>query len=455
MLLLDYPKWEQFSFVDYQFVMNIVSLTPELQAMSDLLDDESFETHIITRFNTRRGRPTVPVRVYIRMMVLKIYLGLSYENLVPVIAKTPMYKVFCHIPMDQDVPTDTALMKITKRYGEESIQEINDILVTKLIELKLVKGKRIRVDSTVVEGNISHPTDAGLLFEGVRKIHEVVSRCRKLCGETVRKKSKTLSDLKQKLLSINKVAKRRNGDKVAEVRKIVLEMAQAAKKEITKAKKQLNKFRAENNREQQVINDIHSSCSKLETVITQAESVSNGDVHIKERLVSYHDPDVHPIRKGKAGKPVQFGVIAQIEEAENGIIIGHQVYKGNPSDKTLMPDAIAQHKKLFGKAPREVTADRGYYQTKLDDELHRQGVKHVCVPKIGTKSKARQAHESSPKFKELKSWRAGVEARISCLKRSFGFGKSMLRGISGARTWCGYGVFAHNLRQAARLLICS
>lgn len=174
--------------------MNMVKLTPKLQAMSDLLDDDSFEEPILENFYTRRGRPTVPVRVYIRMMVLKSYLGLSYENLVPVITRTPMYKIFCHILMNQDVPTPTALMKITKKYGESSIQEIND----KLKDLSLVKGNRIRIDSTVVEGNISHPTDAGLLFEGVKRINEAVSRCRKLCGETVHKTSKVISDLKRR-----------------------------------------------------------------------------------------------------------------------------------------------------------------------------------------------------------------------------------------------------------------
>jgi len=455
MLLLDYPEWSNFNINDYMFVMNMVKLTPELQGMSDLLDDESFEEPILKKFNTRRGRPSVPLRVYTRMMVLKFFLGLSYENLTPVITRTPMYKIFCHIPMDQDVPTPTALMKITKKYGEDSIQEINESLVVKLKELKLVKGNRIRVDSTVVEGNICHPTDAGLLFEGVRRIHEAVSRCRKFCGETVRRTNKVVSEQKKKLLSISKVARRRSEEKVSEVRKIVQEMAQCAKQEISKAKKQLGKFRAENKREQQLLNNIHSTCSKLETVIEQAESIDKGEVNIKGRLVSYHDPDVHPIKKGKLGKQIQFGMISQIEEAENGIIAGYQVYKGNPSDKTLMPDAMESHKKVFGKAPREVTADRGYYTSKLDGDLHKMGVKHVCVPKIGRKSKVREAQENTLKFKELKSWRAGIEARISCLKRSFGFSRSMLRGISGAKTWCGYGIFAHNLRQAARLMISS
>lgn len=95
--------------------------------------------------------------------------------------------------MDQDVPTPTALMKITKKYGEASIQEINESLVVKLKELKIVKGNGIKVDSTVVEGNIYHPTDAGLLFEGVRRTHEAVSRCRKFCGETVRRTNKVVS----------------------------------------------------------------------------------------------------------------------------------------------------------------------------------------------------------------------------------------------------------------------
>ncbi|MBF4695198.1 transposase, partial [Fusibacter ferrireducens] len=111
------------------------------------------------------------------------------------------------------------------------------------------------------------------------------------------------------------------------------------------------------------------------------------------------------------------------------------------------------HKEIFGKAPTEVATDRGYYSSSNEMELTKLGVKHLSIPKPGKKSKSRQEIESTPKFKKLQKFRAGVEGRISCLKRSFGLRRSYLRGFKGTSTWCGYGIFAHNLRKAAKLLL--
>lgn len=111
------------------------------------------------------GRPTVPVRVVIRMMVSKFYLCVSFEDLSEIVAKTPMYKRFCRIPMELDVPTPTALMKITKKYGEEIVKELNDNFILALREQKVIKDRKLRVDTTVVESNISYPTDAELLYK--------------------------------------------------------------------------------------------------------------------------------------------------------------------------------------------------------------------------------------------------------------------------------------------------
>lgn len=141
-------------------------------------------------YHTALGRPTVPVRVFIRMMVLKFYLCISFEDLSVVVTKTPMYKRFCHIPMDQEAPTDTAMMKITKKYGDEIIQQLNENFILELRKNKVIKGRKIRVDSTVVESNIAYPTDAELLFKGVQKLENQMTQVKERCGHNVRKSSK-------------------------------------------------------------------------------------------------------------------------------------------------------------------------------------------------------------------------------------------------------------------------
>lgn len=168
MLILDYSNWIQPTIAHTLIPEIAYQLTPQLAKIDTLLQDETFEEPIIKRFNTQRGRPTVPVRVYLRMMFLKQSTGLSYEDLVPEITHNLMYRFFCRIPLEQKVPDATALMKITTKYGEEVIGEINQQLLKSLVEKKVIKGRKLRVDTTVVEANITHPTDAGLLYEGVK-----------------------------------------------------------------------------------------------------------------------------------------------------------------------------------------------------------------------------------------------------------------------------------------------
>lgn len=190
MLILDYPDWERPTLFEEFLPKTLFELTPELVEIDLLLNNPVFEEPIISKFNTLLGRPTVPVRVFIRMMVLKFYLCISYEDLSVVVTKTPMYKRFCHIPMEMDAPTDTAMMKITKKYGEEIIRELNDNFIMELRKSKIIKGRKIRVDSTVIESNIAYPTDAELLYKGVEKLESTMTAVKKSQGQKVRKSAK-------------------------------------------------------------------------------------------------------------------------------------------------------------------------------------------------------------------------------------------------------------------------
>lgn len=257
--------------------------------------------------------------------------------------------------------------------------------------------------------------------------------------------------MRQKLLSINKVIKRRTDQTRKEVRSITGEMADMAKSVIKDTLKYAQKLVAETAGDQSLINEIHHVSQLLNKVIEQTEEVNQGGKP-KDRIISLDDPDARPIAKGKRGKRVEFGYKFQIEEVAEGIVTNYQGYKGNPSDKTLLQDAAKNHKKKFGKAPRELSSDRGYYSSDNEVKLKAMGVRHVSIPKPGRKSEKRSEFESSNKFKSLQRFRAGVEGRISCLKRRFGFGKSMLRGLKGTSTWCGFGILAHNLRKASQLI---
>lgn len=383
----------------------------------------------------------MPVRVYLRMMFLKHYKGLSYEDLEIEVMRNLVYRIFCRIPLEQDVPDATALMQITTKYGEDIIQEINQRLLQSLVKKKMITGRKVRVDTTLVEANILFPTDAGLLHEGVKKLIKAMTRIRRICGENARYATKQTERIKEHMLSISKLLHRRTDEILRQVHEIAGEV-------IKKAEKLGEKLIPETDQERKVIGNLHQMTKDVERIMMQSNAVNKGNTHIKDRMVSYVDSDARPIVKGKLGKKTEFGYKLQGQETESGIVTGYQLYKGNPCDKTLVGDALEQHEKIFGKAPRELTLDRGYYDTNNEKLVYDFGVKNVGIPKIGKKSLARTIFEKTRTFKRLKKWRGGVEGRISCLKRRSELRRSMLRGYKKTQTWSGLGIFAHNLRKA-------
>ena len=200
------------------------------------------------------------------------------------------------------------------------------------------------------------------------------------------------------------------------------------------------------------LDDLATIIERAERVVDQTRSRLGGVMpDSSTRLVSLHDPDARPIRKGRLGKPVEFGYKAQIVDNEDGVILDHNVEVGNPADEPQLAPAIERIKGRTGRAPRAVTADRGYGEAKIEDELHDLGVRNVAIPRKSKPSAARREFEHRRAFRAKVKWRTGSEGRINHIKRSYGWDRTELTTISGARTWCGHGVFAHNLVKIGSL----
>jgi len=169
------------------------------------------------------------------------------------------------------------------------------------------------------------------------------------------------------------------------------------------------------------------------------------------RLVSLHDPDARPIRKGRIDKPVEFGYKAQVTDNADGIILDYTVEYGAAPDGPQLPPAVERIRRRTGHTPRAVTADRGYGQPAVERGLRELGVHTVAIPRQAKISPTRRATEHKRSFRRLVKWRTGAEGRISYLKRAYGWDRTHLDGKHGAAIWCGHGVFAHNLVKIAAL----
>jgi transposase, IS5 family len=148
---------------------------------------------------------------------------------------------------------------------------------------------------------------------------------------------------------------------------------------------------------------------------------------------------------------VEFGHKAQLVEGDDGVIVDHNVERGNPADAPQLTPAVERVSKRAGRAPRKVTADRGYGEKTVEDDLHDLGVKYVVIPRKGRPSAARLAQEHRRAFRRTVKWRTGVEGRISTLKRGYGWDRTRIDGTEGARIWVGHGVWAHNLVKISTL----
>ena len=170
------------------------------------------------------------------------------------------------------------------------------------------------------------------------------------------------------------------------------------------------------------------------------------------KLLSLFEPSTEVIRKGKAGKPNEFGKMVKLQEAENQIITDYQVYPQRPHDSDLLIAAIEMHQALLGRAPRLVAADAAFYSHKNDAAAKARGVKRVCIPNRSTKSPERKREQRKRWFRNGQKWRTGCEGRISVVKRRHGLDRCRYKGDIGMNRWVGLGVIADNVVNIGRAI---
>jgi IS5 family transposase len=453
MLRLDYPEIasNQISIVEAMMPPELLKLPSDLEKIDKILNDESFEKPFVDRFNVTIGRGSVPIRPYIRLMLLKRANGWGYETLEAKVNDSITLKKFCRIPLDKKAPDSTTMIKLNQKYGEDIIKDLNKLIIQKLTERKIIRGRKLRIDTTVVSSNIKYPTDAGLLKDCVNAIARVIKKAKSVSKPSTKDFRSGKRKIKKQLLKVVKVLRRRTGKAKEEVKKIVNEMALTTDDSFKSANRVLTKLRIHKNEKAgNIMRELEEVLDMTRKVIEQTRELHSENSDIRDRIVSIHDEDARPIKKGKLGIKAEFGYKLQIGEAEKGFVTSYDVYKGNPNDETLIMDAIDWHRDTFGKVPTYVTADRGYGGKQNESDLKEAGIQKIVIPRKGKKSKARAEYEDTPSFKRLKNWRAGVEARISLLKRKYGLDRSPSRGYKGTNVWIGWGILTHNLMNAAR-----
>jgi IS5 family transposase len=439
----------------------LLRLPPGLEQVDRLLDDPVFFEPFVPFFHPVIGRPSIPMETYLRMMFLRFRYRLGFETLCAEVTDSLAWRRFCRIGITDAGPHPTTLMKITTRCGERAVDRLNEALLAKAMAAHVVKLDKVRADTTVVPANISYPTDSGLLAKGVAKLTKTVRALQTLgLARRTKFRDRTRS-VRRRAHQVAVWLRRRSGDAKEEVLELtggLARIAEAAVKDaqvvVTNARRALHRAgEAASGQATALVADLERTIWAVEQIATQTRTRLAGEVPAGgTRVVSLHDTDARPIAKGRLGRPVEFGYKAQVTDNAQGIILDHRVEKGNPPDAPMLVPAITRVMGLFGKVPKAVTADRGYGEAKVETELEALGVEHVAIPRRGRPGAQRQQIELSRRFRKLVKWRTGSEGRVAHLKRSWGWERTVLDGIDGARTWCGWGVLAHNATKIAVLI---
>jgi len=432
---------QQLSFGDGFIDRSLYELDEELTKADELLSKPELLKPFEEVFDESLGRPGTPVGVYLRMMYLKFRWGLSYEEVEAEVRERLPWRYFCHLSLMDLVPDATTLIKLNQRFGEERVAKLNKHLVKHLVKSRSIRPRRIRIDSTTLEAHISYPNDLGLLHQAVKTLTRTAASLGKTITSHVRATKKALFAWSQ-AAKANPKERKEKGRKIL---KKVQKLAEGTVKESRRAFSALSRSVAE---ERGKLRQKFSEQIELaQKILQQTKQKLRGERSIPQRIVSFYDPEVRAICKGKLDKAVEFGRTLQLVQDRSGVILHYEIHQGNPSDKTQLIGLVRQTKKRLGVMPKEVAADRGFYSSDNVGELRNIGVQKVGIPKVGRLSARETRRQRAKWFRELERFRCGLEVAISLLKRRFSLGRVLARGSPGTAIWTGWAIFAYNLWQ--------
>jgi IS5 family transposase len=458
----------QLSFGDGLIAEEVSDLREDWMQHADrVLADEQIVAAVYEALSKRhpksrsRGRLGNPAEVVLRLLVLKHVRNWSYGVLEREVRANLVYRDFSRVG-GAKMPDAKTMGRWGVALGPEVVKRVHDRIVAIARDEGIAAGRRMRVDTTVVETNIHHPSDSTLLGDGVRVLTRTMKKISKIAGAVGAKLRDRSRSVKLRLLEIARTARTKgpiNHEKLKHGYSRLLDstsrvMGQAKRfsKEIADGVKQASDL------SQQIAleglrQELEAMLPRVRRVIRQTKArIFHGNPRIEGKLLSLFEPSTEVIRKGKPGKPNEFGKMVKLQEAENQIVVDYEVYDQRPHDSDLLIAAIEIHRAKLGRAPRLVATDAGFYSAKNMAAAKEMGVKRVCIPNRSTKSPERKREQKKRWFRNGQKWRTGCEGRISVVKRRHGLDRCRYKGLVGMNRWVGLGVIADNLVNIGRAI---
>jgi IS5 family transposase len=453
----------QVSFADLEFLTQGIQLDPALQAIAAFLDTHASLVDGVRRDlerglkNPATGRHGVTAPQVLRSLILMRVKNWDYRELRERIADGYTLRSFTQF-QSQPVPKHDAFNRAFNRLTPDTLLAVNAAVVQAAVDLGLENGTKLRVDTTVVETDIHHPTDNTLLWDSVRVLTRLVRQLDRLLPRGVGPFTNRTRAARRRMQAIQRMtAKARHTQQVPTYRALIgiaEQVVKDARSVVARTQSPAGGILT-----RVTVTALHREitrhCDLGDRVIDQTRRrVLHGEqVPTEEKVYSIFETHTDLIKRGKVLKPIEFGHKVFLAESGGGLITQYRVLTGNPADQIHVAPSLQRHTETFGHAPDLYSSDRGFFNDANLETCQQAGVTLTCIPQSGGKRSAdREALEKSPAFKKGQRFRAGIEGRISVLFRGRGMKRALVEGRERFELFVGAAVLANNLMKIADLL---
>jgi IS5 family transposase len=353
------------------------------------------------------------METFIRLMVLKHRYRWGFRTLVAEVSDSIHLRRFCRISLTERVPDESAVRKLTRRIGAETVAELTRALIVKATREKRFRPRAVRIDSTVIEADVRYPTDAG------RKLRAITRTIRRRSGEA-----------KSEVLKLTQETGELLQRSIKEARRVVAAASRTAPGRGAKAKLK-------------AAASLEEWADRGERIATQIRQRVAGEP-IKDRIVSLVRPRRPADPQGQAGQAGQAQLVCvrfaadggdrEHQRGARGLILPASTELGNPAEDTLLPGTVAELGRL-GISVREVAVDGGFTTAATNTALENLQPKQTFIA-------GRQEPASKRTQRYLRRYRTGAEGRINHLKRRYGLDRSRLKGDEGRQIWTEWAILA-------------
>ena len=440
----------------------LAAFEPELRELDRLLEDDGLFQRVKADLSQRRphsltrGRHSTPVEVILRLLVIKRLYQWSYEQTERFVGDSLVLRQFCRVYW-QPVPDDTTLLRWAQHIGPATLARLYDRVVALARSLQVTRGRKLRVDSTVIATTIHHPTDSRLLGDGVRVLSRLLRRAKRVLGEGAglstawfRTRTRSVRRLAQQ---VHRLARRKGEEAAEQMKGAYTRLLGIAGQSCRQAERVRTVLAAQPQPAAQRLEEqLRHFLPLVGQAIAQAtRRVLEGEpVPATEKLLSLFEPHTQVIQRHKPGRAVEFGRKLWLDEVDGGIVSRYSLLDQPGQDQPYLAGSLAGHEERFGHPPWLLAGDRGVYSVAHERLAEQAGVQRIVLPATGKPSAERRQQERTGWWRRGFRFRAGIEGRISVLRRTFGLDRCRDHGEAGMGRWVGWAVLAHNLAKIAQ-----